>query len=236
MNKIYNSEISNIKKINESIKSMRIFLDYNFTFDSLYKIQELFPNLENINIVTYDQIFGGNAELQIKEKYDCKIKNIKINLAHYYGVKFYCALFDKLESIEINYKENENNDNDKYMEDFFPLFNSKCDIIFKSLTIFNFKMNRYMSKNFMNNIFNNLNNMPNLINFKLESKIKEEIKEDFYNNFIIKILLMKYIRIIDICFKQENSKNLKYSKEELNKLCPNIIFDHLYTINIIHLK
>ena len=63
LNKIYNSEISNIKKINESIKSMRIFLDYNFTFDSLYKIQELFPNLENINIVIYDQIFGGNAEL-----------------------------------------------------------------------------------------------------------------------------------------------------------------------------
>ena len=63
LNKIYNSEISNIKKINESIKLMRIFLDYNFIFDSLYKIQELFPNLENINIVIYDQIFGGNAEL-----------------------------------------------------------------------------------------------------------------------------------------------------------------------------
>ena len=105
LEKIYDSDISNIAEINKSVKTMKIELDYNSRSNYLYAIQNKFPNLEKIHIITHDQIFGGNAELEIKENPECKIKDIKIDLRHYYVVGIFCAPFEKLQSIEINCEE-----------------------------------------------------------------------------------------------------------------------------------
>ena len=212
---------------------MGIDLDYNCRSDCLYTIQKIFPNMENISILTHDQIFGGNAKLEIKEKPECKIENIKLVLEHYYIVGFFCAPFDKLKSVDINCEES---DYDYFnLEDAFPIFNRKCGVIFKSLNSFKFEGEDFVNKNIIDNLFDNISNMPNLVNFELKCKIKEELKEHFYNNFIIKILSLKFIRKISISiYKNKNYKI--YSKEEIIKLCPNINLDHLYNINIQHLN
>ena len=229
LEKIYDSDISNIAEINKSVKTMKIELDYNHRSNYLYAIQNKFPNLENIHIITHDQIFGGNAELEIKENPECKIKDIKIDLRHYYVVGIFCAPFEKLQSIEINCEERRCDYSN--LKDAFPIFNNKCDFIFKSLNSFKFEGDDFVNKNIVDNIFNNISNMPNLVNFKLKCKIKEEIGEDSYNNFIIKVLSLKFIRRINISICRDK-ENKMYSKEEIIKLCPNINLDHLYNINI----
>ena len=229
LEKIYDSDISNIAEINKSVKTMKIELDYNSRSNYLYAIQNKFPNLEKIHIITHDQIFGGNAELEIKENPECKIKDIKIDLRHYYVVGIFCAPFEKLQSIEINCEERRCDYSN--LKDAFPIFNNKCDFIFKSLNSFKFEGDDFVNKNIVDNIFNNISNMPNLVNFKLKCKIKGEIGEDSYNNFIIKVLSLKFIRRINISICRDK-ENKMYSKEEIIKLCPNINFDHLYNINI----
>ena len=196
LKKIYGEDISDIKNINTSVTKMKINLDYNHRCNILYEIQQKFPNLEDLYIRTFDQIFGGDAEFEIKEKSDCKIKKIKIDLKHYYEVKFFCISYEKLESVKINidYKDNIN----MKLENSFPIFNMKCNILFKSLTIFKFTGYEFIRKNIINNIYNNIDNMPNLINFKFECNTNEDINEDFYNKFIIKILSLKFIKKIKI--------------------------------------
>ena len=229
LEKIYDSDISNIADINKSVKTMKIELDYNSRSNYLYAIQNKFPNLENIHIITHDHIFGGNAELEIEENPECKIKDIKIDLRHYYVVGIFCAPFDKLQSVEIICEERRCDYSN--LINAFPIFNNKCDVIFKSLNSFKFEGVDFINKNIVDNIFNNISNMPNLVNFKLMCKIKEEIGEDSYNNFIIKVLSLKFIRRINISICRDK-ENKMYSKEEIIKLCPNINLDHLYNINI----
>jgi len=233
LEKIYDSDISNIDDKNNSIKTMKIDLDYIGRSNYLYAIQNKFPNLENIYVITHDHIFGGNAELEIKEKPECKIKDIKIDLRHYYVVGFFCAPFGKLESLEINCEERGYDYSN--LKDAFPIFNNKCDVIFKSLTSFKFEGDDFVNKNIIDNIFNNISNMPNLVSFKVKCTIKEKLEEDSYNNFIKKILSLKFIRKINISICQDR-ENKMYSKEEINKLCPTINLDHLYNINIQHLN
>lgn len=122
------------------------------------------------------------------------------------------------------------------LENSFPIFNMKCNILFKSLTIFKFTGFEFIRKNIINNIYNNIDNMPNLINFKFECNINEDINEDFYNKFIIKILSLKFIKKIKISIEKQFEKKEIFTKEELNKLYPNINLDLLYDINIHHLN
>lgn len=235
LKKINGSEIANIKGINTSVKYIKLILDYNYRCNYLYQLQEKFPNLEKIFIKAYRQIFGTDLRFKIKEKSKCKIKKIKLDLEHYYEIKFFSISYDKLESVKIEI--NQDNYGCHKLEKSFPIFNRDCKVIFKSLKVFNFKGFDFITKDIINNIYYNINNMPNLVNFKLECNSKDDIREDFYNNLIKKILSLKCIRKINISIRKKsyNDKGRLYTKRELHELNPKINFDLLYVINIYHL-
>ena len=112
------------------------------------------------------------------------------------------------------------------MENTIPIFNDKCNVIFKSLIIFDFQT--YTNSNnidfkIIENLYNNLNNMPNLETLFITA-VQENMNEDFYKKFVVKILSLSKLKQIYFSIQTDIQKDIPYSEEEIREIYPNVDF------------
>ena len=158
--KIINEDISLIKGENPFVK--KIIINWVKENDDLIinNLLELFPNLTSLEIGSDKYSSDEEINLEIKEQEKCKINKLILNFGGYQNIKFFISNYENLVELRIKL-----NDTIKNMENTIPIFNDKCNVIFKSLKIFDFQTYRnYNNIDFkiIENLYNNLNNMPNL--------------------------------------------------------------------------
>ena len=118
-------QIKSIKKMNSSVK-MICFLSANKILNNFL---EKFPNLNSINLISNVGQEIENNIFEIKEDINSKINDITL-----YSIPngiLYCQPFESLKKIKFEFYQKVNN-----IKKIFPLFNNKCNIIFKSLNDF----------------------------------------------------------------------------------------------------
>ena len=132
--KINDDEIALINGENTSVEVVKInYLKENNDI-TLYNLEKKFPNILELFIEADKySVQGSDTNLEIKENDKCKIDRLFLDIGGYLNIKFYCQNFQNLKEIKIELRDSITN-----LEDAFPLFNNKCDIIFKSLTKFSF--------------------------------------------------------------------------------------------------
>ena len=189
----------------------------------LYVLEKKFPQLTSINAIMTSRNKAGNYRLEIEENPDCKINSLTIRIKSV-NVKLFCQSFEKLESVDFNFVGTIE------LKDTFPIFNDKCQIIFKSLKSFRLSQYKDIDLQIINNIYNNIDKMPNLESFLLYI-YEENIERGFFKRFLKKILSLESIRNLYIEI-QSKDKYENYSREELRELFPDINVNKLYRINV----
>ena len=124
------------------------------------------------------------------------------------------------------------------MENTIPIFNDKCNVIFKSLKIFDFQTyTNYNNIDFkiIENLYNNLNNMPNLEALFITA-VQENMNEDFYKKFVVKILSLSKLKQIYFLIQTDIKKDIPYSEEEIKEIYPNVDFSRYDKIFIHNFK
>ena len=225
-----NKVISEIFGKNESIKEIKIKFSNENEQRLFYHLQNNFLNLTNLNL----EFNPLSLEEGLLKKYEfiespiSKVKNIQLIIYKHSSFKIFCQSFEKIESINFEtWGLNEN------LINLFPLLSDKCQVIFKSLKSFGLIIRAVgLNSDVLQNIFNNIDNMPNLINFTFICKPKE-MKRKFRQQFLNKILTMKYIKRIDIQISKNRDTYKKFSKDELMKIFPDVNFYKFYEVNII---
>ena len=169
--------------------------------------------------------------LKIKEdpKIKVKLKNIHIKVDKDFSFSLYCPSFEALESIYLKIYSSSDN-----LKIYFPIFDGKCNIIFKSLKYFYFhKIGfSYIHYDTLLNLYNNIDKMPNLVDFSLDFLSNENDLEKFkkiYKNFLKKILFLKDIKRINIII---NDETRAYSKSDIKSIFPDININKFYEVNI----
>lgn len=116
-----------------------------------------------------------------------------------------------------------------------PIFNDKCNTIFKSLKKFNLIIfaTNYNDKKIeidskINNLCNNIDKMPNLKEFTFRG-FNYMFDEISYKNLIKKILSLKLITNIKL---EPTSYSENYSRKELAELFPDICINKINEICI----
>ena len=196
-------QIRKIKKLNLSVKTIN-FLSVNKIYINFL---EKFPELNGISYTCINET--ENNILEIKENKDSKIDNI--TLTETPNGKLYCHSYESLKALKFSFYKEINN-----IEKIIPLFDYKCNVIFKSLRDFSLAYYN-INDEFLNLLKTNLDFMPYLNNFTLEIK-SNNISEIYYYDFIKKIL-SKNINNIKIELKDSNGSNLDYmTKQEIKKI------------------
>ena len=182
-------------------------------------LQEKFPNLKEF-IIYMGVNFEKSGKLEINQNSNCKINKFKFSggLNDSDTIYFYTSPFENLVDIEFacmrpdfNYKES------------FPLFNEKCETVFKSLKNFKFTYSTEYSGMptidlyFIKNLIDNLNKMPNLETFIFKANYQTD--KNTYNKLVEKLLLsnIKNIEFNLLLYSKDD-----YSKEELANLYKDI--------------
>jgi len=230
----------NKKSISVEEMSIKMYLKKNKNCN-LYNLQNIFFNLKNLtinlfieNIISDDnaQIIGKKEpKLEILENPICKITSFNILVLNKLNseIKFFIQSYENLESIDfdirdLNFKTN------------FPIFNDKCNTIFKSLK--KFKLSIFMSNwddkkieidSKIKNLCNNIDKMPNLKEFTFLD-FCDMFDENSYKNLIKKILSLKFITNIKL---EPSSFSEKYSRKELADLFPDICYNKINEICIM---
>ena len=215
---------------NNSVNKIYLNLQRNNKDCILFKFQSKFPNLSDLTIELPEKKNINNypTNLNIVENDKCKINNIHlkgINLE----IQLYCACFEKLVKFDFDLSAEVDN-----MDQYFPLFNENCNVIFKSLTFFKFKA-KYLEYRPLNNLCNNLDKMPNLKHFELYCQEffridKHNLLQLLYENLLEKIKSKKidYIKI-------EVVTNLYLKGNKIDQRKNVNIFDesgiHIYKVN-----
>ena len=233
---INDNDMGLVKEKNNSVKELNINWNNQDNDCILYNLQNKFPNLSSLNITSkniYDN--NGFSKVEIEENPEVNVNKISITGQNKI-FKLYVHSFEKLKYISLNFI-----DEIKNIKEIIPFFNNKCDIIFISLTHFEFKYNTMSSdsksKNveILHNLYNNMDKIPNIRNFYFSCNSKG-VDEVFYENFIKKILLFRLNKIeLDIQIDDNIKVNRFYSREELKKLCPYMYFG-IQDISIYKLK
>ena len=196
-------QIRKIKKLNLSVKTIN-FLSVNKIYINFL---EKFPELNGIGYTCINET--ENNILEIKENKDSKIDNI--TLTETPNGKLYCHSYESLKALKFSFYKEINN-----IEKIIPLFDYKCNVIFKSLRDFSLAYYN-INDEFLNLLKTNLDFMPYLNNFTLEIK-SNNISEIYYYDFIKKIL-SKNINNIKIELKDSNGSNLdNMTKQEIKKI------------------
>jgi len=219
--KISFQDIESIKGENESVTNMKVYCRNGNGL--LYVLEKKFPQLTSINAIMTSRNKAGNYRLEIEENPDCKINSLTIRIKSV-NVKLFCQSFEKLESVDFNFVGTIE------LKDTFPIFNDKCQIIFKSLKSFRLSQYKDIDLQIINNIYNNIDKMPNLESFLLYI-YEENIERGFFKRFLKKILSLESIRNLYIEI-QSKDKYENYSREELRELFPDINVNKLYRINV----
>ena len=232
-------KLSGIQFENNSITDLDIeFYDvYQDTFILFSNFQSKFHNPSNLYIhyIGFHEIIRFEETipvLQIIENPKSKVRNLNIDFKYCtkysFGFNIYISNYENLETFRL------------YLSYFplklkIPFVTDKCYKIMTSLKSFNLELylNHKSENNYdiFTNIYDNIDKMPNLIDFTLTMGMPNDnsIKDNIYKLFCEKILLLKYIKRINIhLFPGINY----YSKKELIKIYPNINFDKFYEVKI----
>ena len=225
--KITDDELCKIYDVNESITKIEVYLG-NPKINIYYLLQK-FPNVSNL-IINIPHFRNIKQKIEIKENIDSKINKFSISGGVSENIQFYCHSFESLEEAEFIIISHI-----YHLKNAFPIFNSKCQIIFKCLKKFIFENypedGNGIKLKILNNIYNNLDYMPNLKIFTLKC-ICADIKEDFYIKFIQKLLTFEFDRIDLEIKKNRKESNEEYSEQELKEIYNNIYCPNLGNIHI----
>ena len=118
----------------------------------------------------------------------------------------------------------------------FPIFKNKCNLIFTSLTLFHLKINCQKNKsisNILEILYNNIDCMPNLKDFSIHIIKPDQI--DFSKIFIGK-MLTKNLERFHFIIKDLYEDKVPLSKKEILELWPSINFSKFKDLFIQKLK
>jgi len=227
------------KEKNYSVNKLKIIFrmakaDFDFS-----KFLNNFPNLSDFNIQTnYERpeyscgkkrnIIKKDEKIIIGENIKSNINKINISLdTEGYTLKFNCKSYEKLEYISLSV--------DTLIFDYFPFFQPNNNKTFNSLKVFNCDIDYgfKVALNFIENLFNNIDKMPNLRDFKLCCIKDFCFGENKFQLYIKKLLTLKSIKNIYISLKcYSYDDEIPFSRDELNKLWPDINFNRFKIIHI----
>ena len=221
-------EIIRIKSKNTSVTELHINLGCKI--EGLYHLQNKFINLNKlcIDIKNREKNKPQETMIKIEENANSKVTHLEIEISKKLNYKIYCKSYQELESIRFRNIDEDNT----IIKKILPIFNDRCDIIFRSLKIFDFFQCYAKGFNILKNIYNNIDNMPNLVEFYISFQL-EDISNKFYKRFIEKVLSNKLIKKATIKFSECFEK---LSLIELKKLFPKINFRKFTEINIYKLN
>ena len=140
----------------------------------------------------------------------------------------YCHSFESLKSLTISFYYKITN-----IEKIIPLFDSKCNVIFKSLRDLSIMFNYDINDEFLNILKTNLDFIVYLDNFTLDIS-PNDISEICYYDFIKKAL-SKNINNLKIHLNY-SIDNKFMTKEEIKKFSPHNNFIHHRSLSITLFK
>ena len=231
--KIVDEEISIIKGENPSVEKITINWVKENNDLIINNLLEKFPNLTSLVIGANEYSSHEDINLELKEQEKCKINKLILNIGGYNNIKFFISNYENLQELRINL-----NNTIKNMENTIPIFNEKCNVIFKSLKIFNFQTYTYYNNidfKIIENLYNNMDNMPNLEDLFL-TVVQENMNEEFYKKFVVKILSLPKLKKIYFSIQTDMKREIPYSEEEIKEIYPNIDFSRYDKIFIHNFK
>ena len=232
LNRVNNDDIGKINHKNNSVTNLELFWGNYNDKCLLNNLQQKFPNL-----VDFKLIIDFKGEINKREKSIIKINEnkaskiskifMKINYFNNF-IQIECCPFDKLIEVDFEFKYFFNN-----LNNFFPLFDDKCQIVFKCLKKFKFGIKQGKKKiknNIIENIFKNIDKMPNLKYFYL--CCFSNVDKNIYMQFINKLLSLDLKSIF--LFPQYSEENKSsYNKKDIEKMYDNFDF---YQYDNIHIQ
>ena len=220
-------EILKVHGENPSVESLSLGMGNLKDDNMLINLIEKFPNVSylSLNAQNYNFI-SDNSYLKINENSKSKIKIMDLTIHNNNHIILDSSPYEELTRIQFDIKDEIIN-----IKEAFPLFNEKCNVIFKSMTSFKFVCNT-INLDVLNNIFHNLENMPNLKYFTLKC-ISKEINEEIYKKYINKILEMNLKKIELIIIRESWEKeDVYYSIDELKEINNDIKLNNIKKIKI----
>ena len=223
-----NKEFEYFQK-NEKIKKVELKI-YSNNEKICYDFQNKFPNLTDISFWIRNYL-KGSSHIKINENAYSKVNKIQLNVYGSINIELNCQSYESLESFKLSVDDETN------LTESIPIFNEKCDCIFKSLKILDlsFIKNKKNDKDELNNLYNNIdkNKLPNLTEFYILSSFNQG--NMFYKKFIGKIISLNSIRKINMQ-RTTNKCNENFSRKELKVLFPNACLYKLKEVNIENYK
>ena len=151
---INNDNINDIQGENPSIEKLKIYWDKKTSDYNIINLQKMFPNVKTLSLTSLPEKNISDTNLRIEENKNCKI--ISLSLYGYSDIKLYFSSFENLVEFELIMFL----DKGIRIKEGLPFMNKNCNIIFKSMTSFKFKVND-LEYELLDNIIDNLDKMPN---------------------------------------------------------------------------
>lgn len=232
---ITDEEISKIKGKNYFVENLSISWTNQKCDCQIYNLLSKFPNLTNLEISSKNMMINNNlSTLEIKENPESKVNEISIS-GEIKNIKFCIESFENLKYISLNITNEIKN-----IEDAFPFFRNICNTEFKSLDYFKFIYKARTSDSkannatLLNNLYKSLYMMPYLHTFILSCSTNG-VNVEFYEKLIHKLLSMR-LKKIEIDIRNDQNCSKYYTKNELQKICPEKSYFGYENISICKLK
>ena len=160
---INNDNINEIQGENPSIEKLEIYWDKKTSDSNIINLQKKFPNVKSLSLTSspWNNI-SGYINLRIEENKNCKINSL--SLYGYSDIKLYISSFENLVEFDLIMHL----DKGIRIKECLPFMHKNCNIIFKSMTSFKFKVFD-LEYELLDNIIDNLDKMPNLKTLELKS-------------------------------------------------------------------
>ena len=216
---IVDSEILWIIGKNYSVEKMKINWVKQNNDLIIYNLQDKFGKLSNIEMTSPEYENNHKIILKIIENRNCRINKFYLEAGLYHNIEFYCQPFEILIEIKLTLNGKVIN-----IKDALPIFNKECKVIFRALNVFELRTlsDHEVLLYAIENLCNNLTCMPNLSKLLIDCSIQENIDKEFYANFIKKCLELKLKNLYFSIKKTADESIIPYSKEELEKIYPNL--------------
>ena len=158
---INNDNITDIPGENPSVEKLEIYWDKTTPECNIFNLQKKFPNVKILSL-TAPSINASRTNLKIEENKNCKINSL--SLYGFSDIKLYISSFENLAEFELIMFL----DKGMRIKEGLPFMHKNCNIIFKSMTSFKFKVYD-LEYELLDNIIDNLDKMPNLKTLELKS-------------------------------------------------------------------
>ena len=182
---INNDNINEIQGENPSVEKLEIYWDKKTSDCNVINLQKKFPNVKNLSL-TLPSINISDTNLKIEENKNCKINSL--SLYGYSDIKLYISSFENLVEFELIMFL----DKGIRIKEGLPFMHKNCNIIFKSMKSFKFRIYD-LEYELLDNIIDNLDKMPNLKTLELKSYTS--VDSIIYNKLNKKISSMRLINI-----------------------------------------